>query len=110
MDRKPGAVKRNDSQLNIRLYDSDIARGDNAERVFRQFLIRDDFLGAASINLEDLKQPGIQSKDVVLHMEGDHREQKTVVHFATEFISFASNAASCPSCALTKARLCRSLC
>ena len=98
MDRKPGAVNRDDSQLRIRLFDSDISWGDNAERDFRQFLIRDDFLGSAFVNLEELMQPGVQSQDVVLHLEGDHREQKTVVHFTTEFMSFASDPTPFPSC------------
>lgn len=84
-------VQRDDSKLNVRLYDSDVAWGDNAERTFRQVLIKDDFLGSASVDMEELKQPGVHKRDVTLELQGDDRKQKTVVSFTAEFISFGGD-------------------
>jgi len=86
--RKPGVVKRDDDHLNIRLYDSDTYYGDNAERSFRQFIIRDDYLGGASVDLADLKKPGVHKREVKLSMHGDTRKIGTTVTFTAEFIPF----------------------
>lgn len=86
--RKPGCVKRDDEKLHVRLYDSDAWWGDNAERTFRQFLVRDDFLGEAEVDMAELMQPGVHKREVTLKMDGDNRKIKTTVIFTAEFMKF----------------------
>eukprot|EP00210_Caulerpa_lentillifera_P003466 g3308.t1 len=86
--RKNSVVKRDNSKLHIRLYDSDWNSGRTEEREHRQFIFKDDFLGSAFIDMSELKEPGTKNWQLPLHLEGDHRAQKTVVIFSTEFLSF----------------------
>lgn len=70
------------------MYDSDWKTGKTEEREYRQVFIKDDFLGSASIDMNDLLEPGLKKWQLPLHLEGDNRTEKTVVIFSTEFLTF----------------------
>eukprot|EP00210_Caulerpa_lentillifera_P002903 g2771.t1 len=81
-------VNRDDSELHVRLYDSDWKNGKTEERDHRQCLIKDEFLGGATVDMTELMKPGLHQREVTLHLDGDNRTEKTVVSFSTEFLPF----------------------
>lgn len=81
-------MKRDESKLTVRLFDSDWDTGKTVERDHRQVLVKDDPLGSASIEMTDLLKPGVQNWELPLHIEGDERADKTILIFSTEFLSF----------------------
>ena len=88
-------MQRDTDHLTVSLYDSDTNRGRNEERNFRQSLFRDDFLGSATVDIADFKEPGVHQRDLTLHLEGDQRAVKTTVVFTVEFITFEGHSSAC---------------
>jgi len=89
--RKPGVVQRENEQLHIRLYDMDTWCAQMLDRSTKPLNVRGNFLGEASVDLAELKKPGLRKHTIYLQKvskEGDIHETGTTVFFETEFLSF----------------------
>ena len=90
LSRKKHAKLVFDNKVHVSLFDDDSYEEKSIWNSLAKLIDKDDFLGTATIDLEDLRESGVRQYNLRLQGKAGSFESTTTLRLAGEYISFES--------------------